>query len=135
MDVGCGNYPNFWGQPQQEFLLDIAVSTHLIPDTEAARSKRVYFVEEAEASARYCISTTTNPFATRLKVRNLLITDTSCLTLVTLQKGSKFIVCDAGGSTVDITTYEIKSMSSDRMSLKELVSPSCTSSLNHFDVK
>jgi hypothetical protein len=59
-------HPNGWGKHEQDFLLGVAVSAGLI--SESARSKQVYFVEEAEASARYCISTTNSAFAAQLKV-------------------------------------------------------------------
>lgn len=35
------------------------------------------------------------------------------------------MVCDAGGSTVDISCYEVKSMTSKRMNLQELALPAC----------
>lgn len=61
-------HPNLWGEREQEFLREIAVSAGLIPNTEIAKNKQLFFVEEAEASARYCISAATNPFASQLKV-------------------------------------------------------------------
>jgi hypothetical protein len=35
------------------------------------------------------------------------------------------MVCDAGGSTVDISTYELKEMNAKRMNLTELELPGC----------
>lgn len=46
----------------------------------------------------------------------------------TLQRSSRFVVCDAGGSTVDISAYEIKSMLSNRTNLEQLGVSRCMSS-------
>lgn len=120
-------HPNKWGKHEQDFLLTAMISADVISDNDAAKS-RVYFVEEAEASARYCVSTSSTPFASQLKVRGIrpaFVLDDHLHSCV-IQKGSKFIVCDAGGSTIDISTYDVKSISSDRMGLAELQVPSCT---------
>ena len=62
-------HPNGWGKLEQDFLLEAAVDAGLIPNTKLARSTQIHFVEEAEASARYCISTATSPVASQFKVR------------------------------------------------------------------
>ncbi|KAG9103543.1 hypothetical protein FRC06_010028 [Ceratobasidium sp. 370] len=77
-------HPNGWGIREQTFLRDAAVDAGL---ASAAFSYKVRFVTEAEASVHFCINRT-----------NL----GSCL-----QVGTKFAVCDAGGSTVDTTVYSV----------------------------
>lgn len=64
-------HPNRWGKLEQDFLMTVAVASGLVADNESARS-RVYFVEEAEASARYCVCATNCPFAAELKVCKLI---------------------------------------------------------------
>lgn len=60
-------HPNKWGKHEQNFLLNAMISADIINDVDTAKS-RVYFVEEAEASARYCISGSSTPFVSQLKV-------------------------------------------------------------------
>jgi len=68
-------------------------------------AKRLHFVEEAEASASFCTST-------RPAVTNKL----------TL--GTEFIICDAGGSTADISAYKVISAGVN-VRLREMNVPSC----------
>lgn len=63
-------HPNKWGKTQQDFLMQVAVASGFVEDSDYGRS-RIYFVEEAEASARYCVSTSSTPFASLLNVRGL----------------------------------------------------------------
>lgn len=60
-------HPNKWGNLQQDFLMQVVVASGFVEDSTYGRS-RVYFVEESEASARYCISSSGTPFASQLKV-------------------------------------------------------------------
>ncbi|KAG8740464.1 hypothetical protein FRC10_004291 [Ceratobasidium sp. 414] len=78
-------HPNGWGIREQTFLRSAAVEAGLANATNA--STRIRFVTEAEASVHFCI------YHTNLG---------SCL-----QPGTNFIVCDAGGSTVDTTLYTV----------------------------
>lgn len=57
------------GEHEQDFLLNAAVTAGLVDDTAEGKS-HVYFVEEAEASARYCVSTSTTSF---ILIRNLTL--------------------------------------------------------------
>jgi molecular chaperone DnaK (HSP70) len=58
-------------------------------------------ISEPEAAAIYCI----------LDMKDSL----------TLKVGDKFVVCDAGGGTVDIITFEVESIDGDMVNLKEAV--------------
>lgn len=60
-------HPNKWGKLEQDFLMKVAVASGLVADNASARS-RVYFVEEAEASARFCVSASNTAFASQLQV-------------------------------------------------------------------
>ncbi|KAF8606749.1 hypothetical protein BDV93DRAFT_488634 [Ceratobasidium sp. AG-I] len=78
-------HPNGWGIREQTFLRTAAVEAGFADKTAA--STKIRFVTEAEASVHFCI------YHTNLGSR--------------LQSGAKFVVCDAGGSTVDTTVYSV----------------------------
>ncbi|KAF8594085.1 hypothetical protein BDV93DRAFT_482080 [Ceratobasidium sp. AG-I] len=80
-------HPNGWGIREQTFLRAAAVETGFVD--KATASNKIRFVTEAEASVHFCI------YHTNLGSR--------------LQPGTKFAVCDAGGSTVDTTVYSVSS--------------------------
>ncbi|KAG8783942.1 hypothetical protein FRC12_019176 [Ceratobasidium sp. 428] len=81
MEVVIG-HPNGWGIREQTFLRTAAIDAGF---ASASSSHKIRFVTEAEASVHFCI------YHTNLGSR--------------LQVGTQFAVCDAGGSTVDTTTY------------------------------
>lgn len=96
-------HPNRWGVEQQKFLQRVAIAAGLI--TQSGLS-RLAFVEEGEASASYCLST--NPtLAARLPV------------------DAKFVICDAGGSTADISAYKVRRTENGIVYIKELEVPRC----------
>ncbi|KAH8117852.1 hypothetical protein DFH11DRAFT_862716 [Phellopilus nigrolimitatus] len=79
-------HPNGWtGQSLQRYRKS-AILGGLIPDTAEGR-KRVKFVTEGEASALACLSGGLGP--ARLEV------------------GFRFVIVDAGGGTLDISSYEV----------------------------
>ncbi|KAF8606746.1 hypothetical protein BDV93DRAFT_488628 [Ceratobasidium sp. AG-I] len=80
-------HPNGWGLREQTFLREAAVEAGFA-DGASARAN-IRFVTEAEASVHFCI------YHTNLGER--------------LQTGMNFVVCDAGGSTVDTTVYSVAS--------------------------
>ncbi|KAG8686232.1 hypothetical protein FRC11_009311 [Ceratobasidium sp. 423] len=80
-------HPNGWGVREQGFLRLAAVDAGLVDAANASRN--VQFVTEAEASVHFCIHHT-----------NLGSH---------LQPGTNFVVCDAGGSTVDTILYSVTS--------------------------
>ncbi|CAE6432312.1 unnamed protein product [Rhizoctonia solani] len=80
-------HPNGWGIREQAFLRLAAVNAGLVDAAKAERN--VQFVTEAEASVHFCIHHTN-------------LGDH-------LQPGTNFVVCDAGGSTVDTTLYSVTS--------------------------
>ena len=49
-------HPNHWGSTEQDILKEAAVQAGII--TESGLSRRLHFVEEAEASASFCLSAT-----------------------------------------------------------------------------
>ena len=96
------SHPNGWaGLPQQK-LREAAIHGGLIEDTTFGKS-RIRFVSEGEASALACLA--------------------SHLCPPDLKPGYRFTIADAGGGTLDITSYEITHTSPVRM--KEITSSDC----------
>ncbi|KAF8593415.1 hypothetical protein BDV93DRAFT_585597 [Ceratobasidium sp. AG-I] len=81
-------HPNGWGNHQQGVLRAAAVQAGL--SSENASHQRILFVSEAEASLQYCLSA---------KLASSLV------------PGMNLVICDAGGSTVDTTVYNVTSTS------------------------
>jgi len=48
-----------------------------------------------------------------------------CNTSTCAKFGAKFVVCDAGGSTVDISAYRVNSRPGEDVDVEELEHPSC----------
>jgi len=78
-------YPNGWGTPEMAFLRNAAIEAGYSPAQDAY--SRIRFVTEAEASVHYCLIYTA--------LDNILSPEV------------EFVVCDAGGSTVDTTVYNV----------------------------
>ncbi|KAI1793699.1 hypothetical protein LXA43DRAFT_1121934 [Ganoderma leucocontextum] len=95
-------HPNGWEGLQQEKMRKAAVIAGLVPDTCEGQS-RIHLVTEGEASLNFCI--------------------TSGLTTSISQDGKSVIVVDAGGGTVDISSYRFLSM--DPISVEEATAPAC----------
>ncbi|QRV90341.1 heat shock protein 70 kDa 12A [Ceratobasidium sp. AG-Ba] len=83
-------HPNGWGLREQDRLRQAIVLSGVMDDSEARR--RVYFVPEAEAAVHYVLWEKSQE----------------------LQPGDEFIVCDAGGSTVDTTAYRVLAESENK---------------------
>ncbi|EUC56804.1 heat shock 70 kDa protein 12A, putative [Rhizoctonia solani AG-3 Rhs1AP] len=76
-------HPNGWGIQQQSRLRSAVVRSGFISEEESG--KRVRFVTEAEASMHYIL----------------------WKQFKSIKPGDQFIICDAGGSTVDTTAYKV----------------------------
>nr|VWO95521.1 Zn(2)-C6 fungal-type domain-containing protein [Ganoderma boninense] len=96
-------HPNGWEGLQQSKMRQAAVLAGLIPDTSAGHS-RIHFVTEGEASLNFCIN--------------------NGLTNDTMRDGKSIIIIDAGGGTVDISSYRF--LSTSPISVEEITSPACT---------
>ncbi|GJE90679.1 HSP70 family protein [Phanerochaete sordida] len=80
------SHPNGWEGSQQGKMRQAAVYARLVPDTPDGHA-RVHFVTEGEASLLYCVD---NGLAANV-----------------IRDGTSIMVIDAGGGTVDISTYQI----------------------------
>ncbi|TDL25780.1 hypothetical protein BD410DRAFT_813480 [Rickenella mellea] len=96
------SHPNGWEGHQQQLMRMAAVYGGLVPDSSAGRG-RVRFVSEGEASLHSCLANGLGP--------------------ETLEPGNAFIIADAGGGTLDISTYEI--CATMPLKIQELAPPDC----------
>jgi len=113
-------HPNAWGGPQQTHLRSAAVKAGIVPDTPAGRA-RVHFVTEGEASFNFC---TTEIHADETpKVRHSVPAQSWFLTRS--QPGEQVLIIDAGGGTIDISTYKV--LSNRPLQVEELYEPKCES--------
>ncbi|KAI0704715.1 hypothetical protein C8Q76DRAFT_631269 [Earliella scabrosa] len=96
------SHPNGWEGLQQGKMRQAAVKGGLVPNTRSGHD-RVHFVTEGEASLNFCVH--------------------SGLTTETLQEGQSVVIVDAGGGTVNISSYTF--LSSSPVSVEEVTSPDC----------
>ncbi|KJA20585.1 hypothetical protein HYPSUDRAFT_1091217 [Hypholoma sublateritium FD-334 SS-4] len=98
------SHPNGWEGPQQTRMRKAAVYGRLVPDSDEGRA-RIRFVTEGEASLHACVL--------------------SGLAGDVLSNPSKhgFLIADAGGGTLDISSYAIKGTSP--LSMEEIAPPDC----------
>ncbi|KAF8338405.1 hypothetical protein F5887DRAFT_1062996 [Amanita rubescens] len=98
------SHPNGWEGPQQSKMRRAAIYGGLIPDTNAGKA-RIWFVTEGEASLHACVL--------------------SGLAADVLSSPSQhgFLIADAGGGTLDISSYGIKATSP--LVMEEIAPPDC----------
>ncbi|KAI0750416.1 hypothetical protein C8Q74DRAFT_1309969 [Fomes fomentarius] len=95
-------HPNGWEGPQQAMMREAAIMAQIIPDTPTGRD-RVHFVTEGEAGLHHCLQKGSLG--------------------ETMKTGERIMVVDAGGGTVDISSYVFNSTSP--LSVDELSTPDC----------
>ncbi|PCH36691.1 hypothetical protein WOLCODRAFT_146366 [Wolfiporia cocos MD-104 SS10] len=94
------SHPNGWGGNQQTKMRRAVVKGGLIPDSSTGHA-RIHFVSEGEASLYYCIN--------------------SGLAATSLHEGNCIMIVDAGGGTVDLSTYKFSNLMP--LTIEEIVSP------------
>ena len=120
-------HPNGWGGPQQAHLRNAAVKAGIVQDTPSGRS-RVHFVTEGEASFSFCATHTRE--GKRLRVCHTF--PAQCRLLTHSQPGEQALIIDAGGGTIDISTYKV--LSNGPLRVEELYEPKCESDPSQFQV-
>jgi hypothetical protein len=125
-------HPNHWGKREQDILEQATVNAGAI--SKKGCDTRLHFVEEAEASASFC--TVTKPaVASRLTVSIIgQFARLICPLIFVLKLGTEFIICDAGGSTADISAYKVISTGRNTR-LREIDLPSCEYAILLSDAK
>ncbi|KAJ6458053.1 hypothetical protein C8R47DRAFT_1163706 [Mycena vitilis] len=97
-------HPNGWEGKQQSQMRDAAVVAGLIPNSDAGH-ERLRFVTEGEASLHFCI-------------RNGLATQA-------IDSGKGVVVVDAGGGTIDLSTYRVVKKPNGVKEYEEIAAPQC----------
>lgn len=95
-------HPNGWEGLQQTKMRQAAVLAGLVPDTPAGHA-RVQLLTEGEAGIHYCIE--------------------RGITTRALKNGELVMVVDAGGGTVDLTTYKV--VTASPIVMEEVAPPDC----------
>ena len=114
-------HPNGWGGPQQSQLRAAAVQAKIVPDTPEGHG-RVHFVTEGEAAFHFCATHTQQ--GETLKVWHYHCDFPLVLPCLTCrQHRDKVLIVDAGGGTIDISSYVVTEDSPLRV--EELFEPKC----------
>ncbi|KAF9783740.1 hypothetical protein BJ322DRAFT_1109589 [Thelephora terrestris] len=95
-------HPNEWCGPQQSKLRTAAIRANIVPDTPEGHA-RVHFVTEGEASFNFCVTHTQAG--------------------ENLKRGDNVLVVDAGGGTIDISSYAVTD--TGPLQVEELFQPQC----------
>ncbi|KAI0708754.1 hypothetical protein C8T65DRAFT_740136 [Cerioporus squamosus] len=96
------SHPNGWEGLQQGKMRQAAVLAGLVPDNAAGHA-RIHFVTEGEASLHFCVQ--------------------SGLTSESIETGESVMIVDAGGGTVDISSYSFTSTTP--ISVEEVATAEC----------
>ena len=116
------SHPNGWEGLQQGKMRQAAVYAKLIPNTTSGHA-RIHFVSEGEASLLYCVD---NGLAfNAIKVCSNTINKNNAH--LDSQNDASVMIVDAGGGTVDISTY--KFVNTNPLSVEEIAAPDCESIL------
>lgn len=112
------SHPNGWEGLQQGKMREAAAKAGLIPDTVAGHA-RLHFVSEGEASLHYCVDI---GMTSDFKVRPCGF----CifLGLQCTKDSTNAIVIDAGGGTVDLSTYCFRTVAP--VAVEEVAPTDCT---------
>ena len=116
------SHPNGWEGAQQTKMRRAAVYGGLIPDTDIGKA-RIRFVTEGEASLHACVL---NGLAKEM----LTVLIYSCFprsTLIFVFQGHPehgFLVADAGGGTLDISSYAVRGTAP--LVMEEIAPPDCS---------
>ena len=113
-------HPNGWGGPQQSQLRAAAVRANIVPNTPEGRG-RVHFVTEGEASFSFCA--THSHAGGNLKVVSPVEHPFLSHSLTCQQRGDKVLIVDAGGGTIDISSYVVTE--DEPLQVEELFQPEC----------
>ena len=117
-------HPNGWGGPQQTHLRNAAVKAGIVLDTPAGHAS-LHFVTEGEASFSFCAAHT--QAGKNLKVCHTVPARVGFF-LTRSQPGEQVLIIDAGGGTIDISTYKV--LSNEPLQVEELYEPQCESDLS-----
>lgn len=118
------SHPNGWEGKEQNQMRQAAVKANLIPNT-AAGHERVSFVTEGEASLHFTIENGVLSQTERVYLLTFLYQTAYPDSLIF--QGEGIVIVDAGGGTVDISTYRRNDLKGKR-TFEEIAAAQCSSS-------
>lgn len=113
-------HPNGWGGSQQAEMRRAAVLASLVSENEKDQL-RIAFVTEGEASLHYCLLSGMTAEGIEVSHRSFWITAAHLMS-DNCQGTAGVIIVDAGGGTIDVTSYRRVSSKS----FEEIANPKCT---------
>ena len=123
------SHPNGWEGKQQSQMRRAAVMGGLVPDTPAGHA-RVNFVTEGEASLHYCVdSGLADQFIKASNFSGICLPSCSSW----LQDGATVMIVDAGGGTVDFSSYAFTS--TNPIMVEEMTTTNCQSDVRPLQTK
>ncbi|KAI8891030.1 actin-like ATPase domain-containing protein [Backusella circina FSU 941] len=81
----CFTVPSMWGEMSKQIFVDAIIQSGIINRDDI--DERLRLISEPEAAALYCEQSFQDQFQ--------------------MSKGQRFLICDAGGGTVDVVTFEV----------------------------
>ena len=112
-------HPNGWEGREQQFLRESVVKASIFSEEEAL--SRVSFDTEGEATFNFCAIETKS--GELLEVAVLPIQPPRHVLTTRLKPGHKVLIVDAGGGTIDISSYTVNSTSP--LEVEEFQEPKC----------
>ncbi|KAK0481095.1 hypothetical protein EDD18DRAFT_1203722 [Armillaria luteobubalina] len=98
------SHPNGWEGSQQSKMREAAIDAGLIPNDDGGHL-RIHFVTEGEASLHFCVNQGLEHH---------------------IQDEEGVVIVDAGGGTIDISTYSsVQSPNADSYAFEEISAPAC----------
>lgn len=106
--------PAIWRPSAKQFMRQAAYEAGI---ASPSHPQRLLIALEPEAASIHCRSLRVNQLALEVPDRSTSLEDRSELAVDKLRAGSRYMIVDCGGGTVDITVHEI---ADDKGTLKEL---------------
>lgn len=118
------SHPNGWEGAQQSRMREAAIIAGLVQDADAART-RIQFVTEGEASLHFCVQSGLTSESVEVGVIVFGGLDACSLSVhLASQAGKSVMIIDAGGGTVDISSYSFVS-TTPLVRVEEIASAEC----------
>lgn len=115
------SHPNGWEGLQQSKMRQAAICANLIPHTETGRD-RIHFVSEGEASLHFCLDSGLASEVEKVRCCGdsyAAFPEAYCSS----QVGAGVIIIDAGGGTIDLSTYSV--VTASPIAVEEVSTPDC----------
>jgi len=118
------SHPNGWEGKEQSQMRQAAVEAGLVPDTLPGYD-RVSFVTEGEASLHFAVENGVLSKASEVRFHPKAKINLSMI-MILPWKGEGIVIVDAGGGTIDVSTYKRTQVSGKAgRSFEEIAIPQC----------